>query len=111
MLRLRRASCVYTLASAGMIRTAKKGETVDIHLTREQEEIVKRELAAGRFSSPEEVIAEALQSLAGNGGAKTRVSNGAQADAVRDMLEFAQTKSVQLGGLSIRDLIHEGHLL
>jgi len=37
--------------------------------------------------------------------------NGAQKEAVHEMLVFAQKNSVRLEGLSVKDLIHEGHRL
>ena len=84
-----------------------------INLTREQERIVKDELKAGHFRSVEEVIGEALQALREkekSAGAAT-TSNGAQREAVREMLTFVEKNRVRLEGVSVKELIREGHRL
>lgn len=85
---------------------------MNINLTPEQEKIVKEELSSGHFRNVEEVIAEALQALRekeGNLAAAT--SNGAQREAVRDMLAFVERHRVRLEGVSVKELIHEGRRL
>jgi hypothetical protein len=85
---------------------------MDINLTPEQEKIIKEELKSGHFRSVEEVIGEALQALQAKGpssGAAT--SNGSQREAVREMLEFVENNRVRLEGVSVKQLIHEGHRL
>ena len=83
-----------------------------IHLTPEQEKIVKEELRSGHFRTAEEVIAHALQALrekeqlAGAGAG----SDG-RAEAVREMLAFVEKNRARLEGISVKDLIHEGHRL
>ena len=83
-----------------------------VNLTPEQEKIVQDELKSGHFRTAEEVIAVALealrekeQALAGSG------ANGAQREAVREMLAFVETHRVRLEGVSVKELIHEGHRL
>jgi putative addiction module CopG family antidote len=89
-----------------------ESEAMNINLTPEQEKIVKDELNSGHFHTVEEVIAEALQVLrekersAGAGS-----PNGAQREAVREMLAFVEKNRVRLEGVSVRELIHEGHRL
>jgi Arc/MetJ-type ribon-helix-helix transcriptional regulator len=83
-----------------------------IHLTPEQQQIVQDELRSGHFRSAEEVIGEALRTLrerrqAGDAGE----ANGAQQAAVREMISFVEKNHVRLQGLSVKDLIHEGHRL
>ena len=87
---------------------------MNISLTSEQEQIVNDQLRSGHFRSTEEVITEAVvalrekvhtSSLSSSGG------NGAQADAVREMLDFAQKNRTPLQGVSVKQLIHEGHRL
>lgn len=85
---------------------------MNINLTPEQERIVKDELKSGHFRTAEEVIGEALVALR----AKERLSadrgvNGAQREAVREMLAFVEKNRVRLEGISVKDLIHEGHRL
>jgi len=83
-----------------------------INLTPEQERIVNDELRSGHFRSVEEVIAMALaalrekerKSLAGN-------SNGEQESAVREMLSFVAENRTPLQGISVKQLIREGHRL
>lgn len=85
---------------------------MNINLTPEQEKIVKDELNSGHFRSVEEVIAEALQALR----EKERnlgftAANGEQREAVREMLAFVERHRVRLDGVSVKELIHEGHRL
>lgn len=81
-----------------------------IDLTPEQEEIVKGELKSGHFRTAAEVIGEALQALREREQtAKPR--NGAQREAVREMLEFVEKNHVRLEGITVKELIHEGHRL
>jgi Arc/MetJ-type ribon-helix-helix transcriptional regulator len=85
---------------------------MNINLTPEQERIVSDELKSGHFRSAEEVIAQALvalrekerSSLAGD-------SNGSHDDAVREMLDFVEKNRTPLLGISVKQLIREGHRL
>jgi putative addiction module CopG family antidote len=89
-----------------------ESKVMNIKLTPEQEAIIKEELKSGHFRSAEEVIGEALQvlrekeqsSLAG-------VPDGEQREAVREMLAFVEKNHVRLEGVSVKELIHEGHRL
>lgn len=81
-----------------------------INLTPEQERIVKAELESGHYRTAEEVIGEALQTLHEKEQSPTR-SNGAKRDAVREMLVFVEKNRVRLDGVSVKDLIREGHRL
>ena len=85
---------------------------MNINLTPEQEKIVKEELKSGHFRTAEEVIAEALQALQDKGkSSNTAMANGKQREAVREMLTFVEKNCVRLEGVSVKDLIHEGHRL
>jgi putative addiction module CopG family antidote len=85
---------------------------MNISLTPEQERIVKNELKSGRFHSAEEVIGEALQVLSQKEmSTAAATSNSAQREAVREMLAFVEKNSVRLEGISVKELIHEGHRL
>jgi Arc/MetJ-type ribon-helix-helix transcriptional regulator len=85
---------------------------MNVNLTPEQERIVNDELKSGHFRSVEEVIATALaalrererSSLAGN-------SNGNQESAVQEMLRFVTENRTPLQGISVKQLIREGHRL
>ena len=85
---------------------------MNINLTPEQERIVKDKLESGHFRSVEEVIGEALQVLREKEQSSAGVTvNGAQREAVREMLAFAEKNRVRLEGVTVKDLIHEGHRL
>jgi putative addiction module CopG family antidote len=85
---------------------------MNINLTPEQERIVKDELRSGHFRSAEEVIGEALQALRKKEQSSSETaSNGAQREAVREMLAFVEKNRVRLDGVSVKELIHEGHRL
>ncbi len=85
---------------------------MNIHLTPEQEKIVENELKSGHFRTVEEVIAEALQALREREQASvSNVADGAQREAVREMLAFVEKNRVRLEGVSVKELIHEGHRL
>jgi Arc/MetJ-type ribon-helix-helix transcriptional regulator len=87
-------------------------ELMNIRLTRAQEKIVKEELESGHFRTAEEVIAEALQALKDKGRPSNEaMANGKQREAVREMLVFVEKNRVRLEGVSVKDLIHEGHPL
>lgn len=83
-----------------------------IKLTLEQERIVKEELRSGHFRTAEEVIGEALRALRENDQSLgAAASHRAQCDAVREMLAFVEKNRVRLEGVSVKELIHEGHRL
>jgi putative addiction module CopG family antidote len=79
---------------------------MNVYLTPQQQELIQQQLKSGRFRSVEEVITEALQSLREHSGV---IEIDAQAQAVRDMLEFLDKNRVRLDGISVKELIHEGH--
>jgi Arc/MetJ-type ribon-helix-helix transcriptional regulator len=85
---------------------------MEIHLTPEQERMVKHELESGHFRSAEEVITEALVALERANVAGDSAWNSMKQDqAVREMLDFAEKNRTQLQGISVKQLIHEGHRL
>jgi Arc/MetJ-type ribon-helix-helix transcriptional regulator len=91
---------------------AMEYQEMNIRLTPEQEKIVQDELESGHFRSVEEVIGEALQVLRGKEQSSTASApKGAQREAVREMLAFVEENRVRLEGISVKELIHEGHRL
>jgi len=83
-----------------------------IDLPPEQEKIVREELKSGHFRTPEEVIGKALHALREKEQLSTSAGiNGAQCEAVREMLAFVEKNRVRLEGVSVKELIHEGHRL
>jgi len=85
---------------------------LNIRITPEQEAIIKEELDAGRFRSVEELIGEALQALQRRErSSTTSASSGTQREAVGEMLAFVESNKTRLEGVSVKDLVHEGHRL
>jgi putative addiction module CopG family antidote len=81
---------------------------MNIRLDPHSERLIEQQIRAGRYHSPEEVVARALETLAEEKA--TRSEETDRRGAVQDMLEFADKHRFTLGeGLRIRDLIHEGH--
>jgi Arc/MetJ-type ribon-helix-helix transcriptional regulator len=85
---------------------------MNIHLNPEQERIVNDELRSGHFQSAEEVIAKALVALREKGlSSLAEDGNGHQESAVREMLNFVEGNRTPLQGISVKQLIREGHRL
>lgn len=80
-----------------------------VHLTPHSEELLMKHLARGEYSSPEEVIEAALETLAQKqiSPVPAGPSRKTPAEAIADIMEIQ--KRNRLGGLKIKDLIHEGH--
>ena len=85
------------------------GMSTAIHLTPHGEELLKEQLSRGSYHSAEEVIETALETLAQRQPVPLpqNPSKKSPAEAVADILELR--KGVRLGGLKIKDLVHEGH--
>jgi putative addiction module CopG family antidote len=81
-----------------------------ITLTPEQEQMVDDQLRSGIYRTPEDVVASALRALR---KANPRASGGGadQQEAVSEMLRFVENNRTTLTGISVNDLIHEGHHL
>jgi Arc/MetJ-type ribon-helix-helix transcriptional regulator len=85
---------------------------MNINLSAEQERIISDELKSGHFQSAEEVITEALVALRERARASlSAIENGRCDDAVREMLDFVEKNRTRLQGVSVKQLIHEGHRL
>jgi len=80
---------------------------MEVRLDPRSEQLVEQQLRAGRFHSPEEVVARALETLAQS---EPRADEKERRRAVTDMLGFAGKHQFTLGDdLQIRDLIHQAH--
>ena len=66
---------------------------------------MKDQLLQGSFRSPEEVVERALQVLA----EKVSHTEGSNHTAAHALAEILDRKGVTLGGIRIKNLIHEGH--
>jgi Arc/MetJ-type ribon-helix-helix transcriptional regulator len=85
---------------------------MNVNLTPEQERIIHDELKSGHFRSVEEVIATALAALREKERSSLAVNGaGDQASAVREMLNFVAENRTPLQGISVKQLIREGHRL
>ncbi len=85
---------------------------MNVNLTPEQEKIVEDELKSGHFRTVEEMIGEALEVLREKErSSAATASNSAQREAVGEMLAFVEKNRVRLEGVSVKELIHEGHRL
>jgi Arc/MetJ-type ribon-helix-helix transcriptional regulator len=80
-----------------------------IRLTPHSEELLQKQLAHGPYRSREEVIERALETLAQKESIPSYPGPATKspAEAVADILKIQ--KRNRLGGLKIKDLIHEGH--
>jgi Arc/MetJ-type ribon-helix-helix transcriptional regulator len=74
-----------------------------VTLTPEQKRIIDKEIKSGHFSAPDEVLDEALTAL--------REKRQSRRDAVRRLQQFGDKHRLSLDGISIKELIHEGHRL
>lgn len=80
---------------------------MNVRIDPRSERLIERQLRAGRFHSPEEVVARALEALAEKEPGQSEAMDREQ--AVRDMLDFAGKHGFTLrAGLAVRDLIQEG---
>ena len=77
---------------------------MQVTLSQHSAEIVEAALARGLGRSPEEVVERALEKLTEPVPAERKKT---PAEAAADSLELRT--GVTLGGLKIKDLIHEGH--
>lgn len=84
---------------------------MNINLTPEQERIVNDQVKSGHFRSAEEVIAQALIALREKEHLAPSTGNGNREEAVREMLNFVEKNRTLLQGISVKQLIHEGHRL
>lgn len=74
---------------------------MNVRLTPQSERLVKEQLAHGSFRSPEEVIERALEELTAT---ESRAKDPAHA-----LADILNRKGVTLGGIRIKNLIHERH--
>lgn len=80
--------------------------SVTFTLDTRAEELLAAQLSTGRYGSPEEVVTRALETLAEKESPphQPRKTVAEAIDHIR-----ASRKGVTLGGLKVKDLIHEGH--
>jgi len=86
---------------------------MNVKLTPHAAELLEA-VRAQRQEEPELILEQALEAFAQERhvDAERPVSGDDQQQAVREMIEFVKQNRVHLGpGISVRDLIHEGHRL
>jgi len=82
-----------------------------VTLNPEQERIVNEELRSGKYRDADEVIWMALTALREKFRRDPTVPGEERRRAIRDMLDFAGKNRTPLQGVSIKELIHDGHRL
>ncbi len=82
-----------------------------IHLTPEQEKIVKEELESGHFRTAEELISQGLHALRTSAPSSRASADNGSREAVREMMCFVEKNRTSLQDISVKELIHEGHRL
>lgn len=78
-----------------------------IELNPETERLVQEELQSGRFNSIEDIILQGIR--ARREKEQSQWSDAHRRHAVERALDFARHRAVPLNGVSIKDLLHEGH--
>jgi Arc/MetJ-type ribon-helix-helix transcriptional regulator len=79
-----------------------------IRLSPHGEALLQEQLANGSYRSPDEVVERALETLAkDNEQSPPAALSMTPAEAIADIQE--NRKGATLGGISIKELIHEGH--
>jgi Arc/MetJ-type ribon-helix-helix transcriptional regulator len=79
-----------------------------INVKPETERLVQEEIQNGHFRSVDEIIVEGVQAWREKHRSRA-IGSEQRRKAVEEALAFAKDKAIPLGGISIRDLIHEGH--
>jgi Arc/MetJ-type ribon-helix-helix transcriptional regulator len=87
-----------------------KFKPMTINVKPETEQLVQEEIQNGHFRSVDEIIVEGVQAWREKHRSK-QIGSEQRRKAVEDALAFAKDKAIPLGGISIKDLIHEGHRL
>ena len=78
-----------------------------VHLAAETERLVREELERGHFHSVDEIIIRGIR--AGRERSLPQQVATERCQAVERALDFAKNRTVTLAGVSIKELLHEGH--
>jgi Arc/MetJ-type ribon-helix-helix transcriptional regulator len=81
-----------------------------INVKPETEQLIQEEIQNGHFRSVDEIIVEGVQAWREKHRSK-QLGPEQRREAVEQALAFARDKAIPLGGISIKELIHEGHRL
>lgn len=81
-----------------------------INIKPETEQLVQAEIQSGHFQTVDQLIVESVRAWREKHQSKT-LGSEQRCRAVEQALAFARNKAIPLGGVSIKELIHEGHRL
>ncbi|HTQ11115.1 MAG TPA: hypothetical protein VMI31_13695 [Fimbriimonadaceae bacterium] len=81
-----------------------------INVKSETEQMVRNEIQNGHFQTVDEIIVEGIQSWREK-HLTHQVDSEQRRKAVAEALAFACERAIPLDGISIKELIHEGHRL
>jgi Arc/MetJ-type ribon-helix-helix transcriptional regulator len=81
-----------------------------INVKPETERLVQEEIQSGHFRSVDEIIVDGVQAWREK-HRSNQIGSEQRRKAVENALAFAKDKAILLGGISIKELIHEGHRL
>jgi Arc/MetJ-type ribon-helix-helix transcriptional regulator len=87
-----------------------KFKAMTINVKPETQRLVQEELRSGHFQSVDEIIVEGVQAWREK-HRSNQIGPEQRRRAVEDALAFAKYRAIPLGGISIKELIHEGHRL
>jgi Arc/MetJ-type ribon-helix-helix transcriptional regulator len=79
-----------------------------INVKPETEQLIRQEIQCGHFQSVDEMIVEGVHAWRDR-HPSDRAMLEERSRAVDQALEFARGNAVPLSGISIKELIHEGH--
>ena len=82
----------------------------DNQLNPETEQLVREEIQNGHFRSVDEIIVEGVQAWRDKHWS-AQAGTEQRRTAVEQALAFASDKAIPLGGISVKELIHQGHRL
>ena len=81
-----------------------------INIKPETEQLVQAEIQSGHFETVDQLIVEGVHAWREKHHAKTADADQRR-KALEQALSFARNKAIPLRGVSIKELIHEGHRL
>jgi len=92
-----------------IIALTPNDKSMTIHLNPVTEKVVQEELENGHFRSIEEIIVQGV--LARREKQEPPRTEVERHQAVERALDFARHRAISLEGVSIKELLHEGHRL
>jgi Arc/MetJ-type ribon-helix-helix transcriptional regulator len=81
---------------------------MSIEIQPETERLVRKEIQNGHFATVDEIILAGVRARQEQ-RSYTPAGSEARREAIARLLAYAKEHAVSLNGISIKDLIHEGH--